>query len=79
MAWEVDEMTPRELYFIRSAAAGFRAALADLAGDDGDRILAEAMAALQEPYTKPLSNRDITYYAAMLVAWQDRGSPEIWT
>ena len=79
MAWEVDKMTPRELYFIRSAADGFRAALADLAGDDGDQILAEAMAALQEPYTKPLSNRDIAYYAAMLVAWQDRGSPEIWT
>ena len=73
-----DRMTPRELYFIKSAATGFRAALADLAGDDGDRILAEAMAALHEPYTKPLSNRDIAYYAAMLVAWQDRGSPEIW-
>jgi len=72
-------MTPRELYFIRSAAAGFRAALADLAGDDGDRTLADAMAAMHEPYTKPLSNRDIAYYAAMLMAWQDRGSPEIWT
>lgn len=71
-------MTPRELYFIRSAANGVRAALADLAGDDGDQTLAEAMAALQEPYTKPLCNRDIAYYATMLVAWQDRGCPEIW-
>lgn len=70
-------MTPRELYFIRSAATGFRAALADLAGDDGDRILAEAMAAFHEPYDKPLSNRDIAYYAAMLIAWQDRGSPDL--
>ncbi len=72
-------MTARELAFIREAARGFRAALADLAGDDGDRLLAEAMAALQEPYDKPLSNRDIAYYAAMLMAWQDRGSPELWT
>lgn len=71
-------MTPRELYFIRSAATGIRAALADLAGDDGDQILAEAMAAFHEPYDKPLCNRDIAYYAVMLVAWQDRGSPEIW-
>lgn len=71
-------MTPRELAFIRQAAAGFRAALADLAGDNGDLKLAEAMQLLQEPYNKPLSNRDIAYFAAMLMAWQDRGSPEIW-
>lgn len=72
-------MTPRELAFIREAAKGFRAALADLTGDDGDRLLTEAMQQLHEPYDKPLSNRDIAYYAAMLMAWQDRGSPEIWS
>lgn len=71
-------MNPREPYFIRSAAAGFRAALADLAGDDADRTLAKAMATIHEPYDKPLSTRDFAYYAAMLMAWQDRGSPEIW-
>lgn len=71
-------MTPRELAFIREAAKGFRAALADLSGDDGDRKLVSAMEALHDPYDKPLSNRDISYYAAMLMAWQDRGSSEIW-
>lgn len=72
-------MTPRELAFIREAALGFRTALAELSGDDGDQLLAEALAAMHEPYDKPLTNRDIAYYAAMLMAWQDRGSPEIWT
>ena len=71
-------MTPRELAFIREAAKGFRAALSDLSGDDGDRKMEAAMEALHEPYDKPMSNKDIAYFAAMLMAWQDRGSPNIW-
>ena len=71
-------MTPREMAFIREAARGFRAALADLSCDDGDQKLVSAMEALHEPCDKPLTNRDIAYYAAMLMAWQDRGSPDIW-
>lgn len=70
-------MTPRELAFIREAAKGFRAALSDLSSDDGDRKLSEAMQQLHEPYDKPLSNRDVAYFAAMLMAWQDRGSPDL--
>lgn len=72
-------MTPRELAFIRECAEGFRAALAALTAADGDTKLAEAIQQLQEPWPGPLRNRDIGYLAAMLMAWQDRGSPEIWT
>lgn len=74
-----DRMTPRELAFIRESADGFRAALSALTSSEGDSKLAEAMQMLQEPWEGPLHNRDIAYLAAMLIAWQDRGSPEIWT
>lgn len=67
------------LYRIQKTAEGFRSALADLSGDDGDQILTETLQQLHEDNNKRLSSREVGYLAAMLMAWQDRGSPEIWT
>lgn len=62
---------------IQRTVSGFRAALADLSGDDGDQKLAAAMQAIHDLGDKPISTRDAAYYAAMLMAWQDRGSPDV--
>jgi hypothetical protein len=64
---------------IHSAAAGFRAALADLSGSDGDQKLAEAMQGLYDLGDKRISIEEAAYLAAMLMAWQDRGSPDVFT
>ncbi len=70
-------MNAKELGMIRNAAAGFRRALAELSGDDGDAALAAAIADLHERLDKPLSGEVVGYYAAMLIAWQERGSPDL--
>lgn len=67
------------LYRIQKTAEGFRSALADLSGDDSERKFAEALQQLHEDSNKRLSSLEVGYLAAMLIAWQDRGSPEIWT
>lgn len=72
-------MNSSSLYRIQKTAEGFRAALADLSGDDGDWKLAEALQQLHEHDNRRLPSREVGYLAAMLMAWQDRGSPEIWT
>ena len=54
-------MNTKELGIIRRTAEGFRAALADLAGEDGDRKLSSALQAFQEPYDKPLSSQAAGY------------------
>ena len=64
---------------VQSAAAGFRAALADLSGNDGNQKLAEAMQRLHDLGDQRISIQDAAYLAAMLMAWQDRGSPDVFT
>ena len=73
-----DSLNSSNLYRIQNTAVGFRTALADLVSDDGDRKMAEAMQQLHEHDTRRLSSREVGYLAAMFIAWQDRGSPEIW-
>lgn len=74
-----DFVNVSNLYRIQQTAEGFGAALDDLAGEQGDQKLAAAMQQLQEDSNKRLSSREVGYLAAMLMAWHDRGSPEIWT
>lgn len=71
-------MHSSNLYRIQATAEGFRAALTDLAGDDGDQKLIEALQQLHEDSNRRLPSREIGYLAAMLIAWQDRGGDEIW-
>lgn len=72
-------MSVNNLGRIQSAAVGFRTALADLSGNDGERKLAEAMQRLHDLGDKRISIQDAAYLAAMLMAWQDRGSPDVFT
>lgn len=72
-------MSANNLSRIQRTASGFRAALADLSGNDGDRKLAEAMQALHDLDSKPISTKDAAYFAVMLMAWQERGSPDFFT
>lgn len=71
-------MTGREMGFIRSAARGLRQAQQQLQ-EDPKRYLQEAMEAMAEERTAPLSNADVAYYAAMLLAWEDAGRPDYFT
>lgn len=72
-------MNPKELGIIRNTAAGFRRALAELSGDQGDAALAAAVNDLCEHLDKPLSSELAGYYAAMYLAWQERGRPDLFT
>ena len=70
-------MNPKELGIIRNTAAGFRRALAALSADDGDAALAAAVNDLAEHLDVPLSSELAGYYAAMLLAWEERGRPDL--
>ena len=62
---------------IQRTASGFRAALADLSREDGDWKLSAAMQTIHDLGDKPISTKDAAYLAAMLMAWQDRGCPDV--
>ena len=70
-------MNPKELGIIRNTAAGFRRALAELSGDQGDAALAAAVNDFHEYLARPLSAELTGYYAAMFLAWQERGCPDL--
>ena len=72
-------MNPKELGIIRNTAAGFRRALSELSGDSGDAALAAAINDLHERLDRPLSSELAGYYAAMFLAWQERGCPDLTT
>ena len=72
-------MNAKEMGIIRNTAAGFRRALAELSGDSGDAALAAAVNDFYEYLDKPLSSELSGYYAAMFLAWQERGCPDLIT
>lgn len=71
-------MTGREMGFIRSAARGLRMAQQQLA-ENPARYIQEAMEAMSEDRAAPLTNSDVAYFAAMLLAWEDAGRPDFFT
>lgn len=71
-------MTGREMGFIKAAARGLRLAYQQLASNPSDYIQ-DAVGAMTEERTAPLTNADIAYFAAMLVAWEDAGCPDYFT
>ena len=72
-------MNQKELNIIHATAKGFAQALEMLRSDYGDHALSEALCQMQEPCPKPLRSVDVGYYAAMHLAWQERGSPDVFT
>lgn len=72
-------MNPKELGIIRATAAGFRRALAELSSEQGDAALASAMNDMADYLAEPLSSELAGYYAAMFLAWQERGCPDLLT
>ena len=72
-------MNTKELGIIRNTAAGFRRALNELSGDGGDAALAAAINDLHEHLDRPLSSELAGYYAAMFLAWQEHGCPDLTT
>lgn len=71
-------MTGRELGFIKAAARGLCQARQHLAENPG-KYIQEAMEAMAEDRSAPLSNSDVAYFAAMLLAWEDAGRPDYFT
>lgn len=70
-------MTKRELDFIHSAVRGLSRARRDLAGPDADSCMADVIEQLYDTHPTPLTNEEIAYMAAMVLAWTDRGSPDL--
>lgn len=71
-------MTAREIAFIKAAARGLRLARERLAADPVAAV-AEAMAAMTEDFPGNMTNQNIAFFAAMLVAWEDMGKPDVFT
>lgn len=71
-------MTGREMGFIKAAAHGLRLAQQQLAENPALHIR-EAMETMAEDCAKPLTNADVAYFAAMLLAWEDAGRPDYFT
>lgn len=74
-----DDMTGRELGFIKAAARGLRLAREKLTGPDAAHELERAVNAMADDAAQALSNHDIAFFAAMLVAWEDAGKPDFFT
>ena len=72
-------MTQKDLNIIHATAKGFSEALDLLSSDYGDVALSEALCRMQEPGPKVLRSREIGYLAAMYLAWQQRGRPDVFT
>ena len=68
-------MTAREMGFIKTAARGLRLAQEHLK-DDPAAWMEKAMNAMADEAAGAISNHDIAYFAAMLVAWEDAGKPD---
>ena len=71
-------MTGREMGFIKAAARGLRQARQQLEENPAKHIQA-AMEAMTEDRAAPLTNSDVAYFAAMLIAWEDAGRPDYFT
>lgn len=71
-------MTAREMGFIKAAARGLRLARKQLAGDPV-RAVALAMESMANPLPDPITNQEIAFYAAMLLAWEDMGKPDMFS
>lgn len=71
-------MTTREMSFIKAAARGLRLAREQLAADP-ESAVAEAVQAMADPTPGAISNHDIAFFAAMLIAWEDMGKPDFFT
>ena len=68
-------MTPREMGFIKAAARGLRLAQKHLQ-EDPATWMEKAMNTMADEAAGAISNHDIAYFAAMLVAWEDAGRPD---
>ena len=68
-------MTGREMGFIRTAARGLRLAQQHLS-ENPEKYIREAMETMAEDHNEPLTNADVAYFAAMLLAWEDAGRPD---
>ena len=73
-----DCMTAREIGFIKAAARGLRLAQEHLK-EDPMKYLAMSQEAMASDYDNFIGNHDIAYFAAMLVAWEDMGKPDLLT
>ena len=69
-------MTARELGFIRTAASGLRLAQQHLK-ENPDKYMADALELMAADFDNHISNHDIAYFAAILVAWEDLGKPDL--
>lgn len=71
-------MTAREMGFIRAAAAGLRLAQRHLQ-EDPEKYMADSLELMAADFDNHISNHDIAYFAAILVAWEDMGKPDLLT
>ena len=70
-------MTQRQLNMIQAIQDGIRLARQELTGPGSDRALSVVLDEFLDDGPRTMSLAAAAYYAAMLMAWQDRGCPDL--
>lgn len=71
-------MNNKELAIINKTAEGITRATKELQSPDGEKALIAAIGDLAEHFDRPFRSDDAGYYAMMVIAWRDMGSPDFW-
>lgn len=72
-------MTQRHLNMIQAIQNGLEDARRDLAGPGSDKVIEQAWEDLISDEPRQLGLAAAAYYAALFIAWKDRGCPDYFT
>lgn len=72
-------MTQRQLNMIQSIEQGLQLARDELRGPGAERAIAAALAEFLSDAVVSMSLQKTAYITALLIAWKDRGCPDLLT
>lgn len=69
-------MTQRQLNMIQTIQNGIEEARKDLTGPGADKVIEQAWEDILSDEPRQMGLASAAYYAAMFIAWKDRGRPD---
>ena len=69
-------MTQRQLNMIQAIQNGMEQARKELDGPGSDKVIRAALEDILSDEQRPMGLAAAAYYAAMFIAWKDRGRPD---
>lgn len=74
-----DHMNQRQLNMIQAIQDGIEQARKDLSGPAADKVIEAAWEDIMSDEPRSMGLATTAYYAAMFIAWKDRGRPDYFT